>query len=279
MATRAAVSSSTDDALVVPQRLRRRQQLGRVGGSGLGLGERADGRAAQVAQVGPAAEQVPEVGGERADVRPRGALDLDAVDERVRPSVRPRSGATVTGRASRSTSMPSRASSCRRRPPTCRAETIGGTWTIVPVRWSATAARTASSVTSPMSWRAVTSPDGVEGRRLDAEHDLAGVGLGQVGQEAQQPGHASRRRRAARPVASGSSVPECPMRRSPRRRRSWADDVVARHSGRLVDDEQPVDGQGPTPGQGRPPPTPPASAVAVAWRRPAGSARCARRGG
>ena len=40
---------------------------------------------------------------------------------------------TVTGRAARSTSMPSRASACRRRPPTLTAETIGGTCSMAPV--------------------------------------------------------------------------------------------------------------------------------------------------
>ena len=54
---------------------------------------------------------------------------------------------TVTRRGSRSTSMPSRASWCSRLPPTFSAETMGGTWSMVPVRLAA-ARRAASSVTS-----------------------------------------------------------------------------------------------------------------------------------
>ena len=57
----------------------------------------------------------------------------------------------MTGRASRSTTIPSLASSWRRRPPTLSAETIGGTWAISPVRWAAATRRASATDTAPMS--------------------------------------------------------------------------------------------------------------------------------
>ena len=75
----------------------------------------------------PTAEQPAEVGGERADVGARRAVDLDPQHERIIGRSTSSNRRTVTGRAARSTSMPSRASSWRRRPPTFTADTIGGT--------------------------------------------------------------------------------------------------------------------------------------------------------
>jgi hypothetical protein len=77
------------------------------GGAGLGDRELADRGATQVAQVGATTEQPPEIGGERADVRAGGALDVDRQDTRA-PARRSMSNAwIVTGRGGRSTSMPS----------------------------------------------------------------------------------------------------------------------------------------------------------------------------
>ena len=93
---------------------------------------------------------------------------------------------TSTVRAGRSTSIPSRASSCRRRPPTFTAETIGGTCAIRPVSVEA-AARTSSSVDAGHVEGRRHLARGVERRRRRAEHDLADVGLRERGGEAQQP--------------------------------------------------------------------------------------------
>ena len=71
------------DARVVAQRIDRRDQLALAGRSGLALAEAADGRAAQVAQVGAAAQQAPEVVGQRADVGARRAPHLDPQHRRI----------------------------------------------------------------------------------------------------------------------------------------------------------------------------------------------------
>ena len=92
---------------------------------------------------------------------------------------------TVTGRGSRSTSIPSRANSCNRLPSTCNAETIGGICMIAPVRCWAAAARAMSTVTDDMSNVPVTCATGVEGRRRRTQHDVGGVCLSERCQEPQ----------------------------------------------------------------------------------------------
>ena len=141
--------------------------------------ERADAGPAQVAQVGAAAE------GSRRGRRPARA-------RRCPSSSRPRSRNTpgspsgrrrhveavdtVTGRGRRSTSIPARASSCSRRPPTFAAETMGGTCSMTPVSVAA-AARTSSRVTAGHVPGPGDLARGVEGGRGRAEDDLALVGL------------------------------------------------------------------------------------------------------
>ena len=103
-------------------------------------------------QVGAAAERRAQVGGERAHVGARRARRRRSAARPARPRPRrPRTPSTVTGRASRSTSMPSRASSCSRRPPTFTAETIGGTCRIAGQPLGRDR-RTSASVTPAMSW-------------------------------------------------------------------------------------------------------------------------------
>ena len=96
----------------------------------------------------------------------------------------------MTARGGRSTSMPARASSCRRFPSILTAETIGGICSMAPTKPAAAALdigeRDAGHVPLPHH---VTR--GVECRRRRAEHHLARIGLGQVGEEAQQSGHAA----------------------------------------------------------------------------------------
>ena len=99
--------------------------------------------------------------------------------------------------------MPSRASSCSRRPSTLSADTIGGTCSMSPVRWAAT---TAPGVVEGHRCHVVRRRDravGVERVGLHAEHDLAGVLLAAVADEAHQAGRPSRPRRRARRSRSG----------------------------------------------------------------------------
>ena len=170
------------------------------GGAASVDGERLDGRAAQVAQVG-ARIRAGDRGRRRACGRTcrRRAVDLDraAPGTRRRPTRRRRrSDRRVTGRGARSISMPSGPASCRRRPSTWSADTIGGTCSMSPSRCAATTARARR--------RAIDAAHvvdrghdavGVERVGLDAEHDLAGVALATLGDEAQQAGHHARRRR------------------------------------------------------------------------------------
>ena len=102
-----------------------------------------------------------------------------------------------------------------------------------------------------MSWRAVTSPAASRVRGLDAEHDLAGVGLRELGEEAQRPGQRTDARPAARPWRRGRA---CPSGRCAARPACGGagHHVVAGDAGRLVDDHQAVDDGRPTPGQRRP---------------------------
>ena len=131
----------------------------------------------------------PEVGGQRAHVGARRAVDLGPVAPPARPSSSTsRSGGPSPVAGSRSTSMPSRASSCRRRPSTLTADTIGGTCRMSPVRAAAAARHLVER--RPRSCRGWRSPRRSASRVVVSvpEHDLADVGLGQHGQEAQQPG-------------------------------------------------------------------------------------------
>ena len=169
-------------------RVERRQQLDDVGRRGLVDRERADGGAAQVAQVGAAAEQVPEVGGQRADVRAARARRRRS-PARVGSAVAATSKlSTVTGRGARSTSMPSRASSCRRRPSTWmrrhhRRHLLDVADEVVGDDPAGVVDGDAGHVVGGDD-RAV----GVERVGLDAEHDLADVALVAVADEAHQPG-------------------------------------------------------------------------------------------
>ncbi len=102
-------------------------------GRASGLVEGADAGAPQAAHVSAAAERPAEVLGQHPDVGARGALDLGAVDAGPTPArARRRSARPSRFGPGRSTSTPWRASSCRRRPPTLTAETIGGICSMVP---------------------------------------------------------------------------------------------------------------------------------------------------
>ena len=146
--------------------------------------------------------------------------------------------------AARSTSSPAgrgRAAGARR---PFTAETIGGTCSISPV--SAGASRTCSSVTPTCPSVPVTSPEASRVSVAVPEHDLAGVGLLQAGEEAQQAGDAAEpdqqdpggvgveragvahpalaedRAGTGPPRRGRSTPPPCPPPRGPRWRRCGA---------------------------------------------------------
>ena len=220
LATSAAVASSTSRTARPRTAASGIEQRALVGWRRLVDRVGADGRAAQVAQVRSASEQVAEVGGQRADVGAAGARHLDGEDRRHRPWRGRRSASTVTGRAARSTSMPSRASSCSRRPSTSdrrdhrrhlldvtgevRRRRPGGRRRASPRAMSCVATTAPSASSESVSTPSTTSPV----YRF-------------------QPSPTKRIRRVtsptpttSTPVALGSSVPAWPIRRSPRRRRS-----------------------------------------------------------
>ena len=95
-----------------------RQQHAVVGPGRLGERERTDRRPTQAAQVRAPAEQRAEVGGQRADVRARGALDLDRAARADRRSATRRTGRrrpVEAGARSRCPPGPARAVASRRR--------------------------------------------------------------------------------------------------------------------------------------------------------------------
>src|SRR4051794_36158393 len=126
---------------------------------------------------------------------------------------------TVTGRGCRSTSMPSRASSCSRFPSTCTALTIGGICMIAPVSCSAAIIRAWSTVAVDMSKVPVTTPlaSSVD---VDVPKTISAVYV--------LPSAVRKRSRrvalptptSSTPVASGSSVPAWPTWRSSKRLRN-----------------------------------------------------------
>ena len=124
---------------------------------------------------------------------------------------RHRTRTTVTGRGARSTSMPSRASSCRRLPSTLTADTIGGTCRMSPSEMLGDDARgrrrrhAATCRTSPSPRPTASSVDVV-----GAEHDLADVALARVPRGSAAGGSPLPTATTSTPVASGSSVPAWP---------------------------------------------------------------------
>jgi hypothetical protein len=227
-------------------RLDWRKQLDDVGGGGLLDRERPDGSAPQVAQVGTAAEEVPEVGGEGADVRATGARDVDRQHARVG------CGSDVEAldrdRAGRPLDLDARTGELvepapvnvdrrdHRRHLFDVAEEVGGD--------------DPPGLLDGHAGHVVRGDDGaigVEGVGLDAEHDLARVALVTVADEAHQPGHRADAddehtggARVERPGVADAALAEAPAQH--------ADDVVAGDAGRFVDDGQPVDGRRAAPG-------------------------------
>ena len=167
-----------------------------------------------------AAERVTEVGGQRAHVGARRALDVELDRRPARSSTGSTSKRwTVTGRGSRSTSMPSRASSWSRLPPTWTADTIGGTCRMSPVSGTRRRAARASAVTRRhvvgrgrprRARRASSSRRRARSRRCRS----CGSTVRKRSRRVTRPTPSS-----STPVASGSSVPEWPifrLRSSPR---------------------------------------------------------------
>src|SRR3954470_10352856 len=126
---------------------------------------------------------------------------------------------TVTGRGWRSTSMPSRASSCNRRPSTCTALTIGGICMITPVNRSAATARAISTVTVDMSNEPVTTPlaSSVD---VDVPSTTSAVYVLPSAVRNRSNRVALPTPTSSTPVASGSKVPAWPTWRSSNRLRN-----------------------------------------------------------
>ena len=169
-----------------PERLDRRQQA-------LGRQRLQRTRLVDPERRRPPAGAAP-AGGRRRRGRCRGRRP--ACGRRCPTSTRPRSGTrpgpparrpskawTVTGPAPRSTSIPSRASSCSRRPSTFMADTIGGTCSMSPVERRPRPHRTSARSTPPCRRcrsprprrRASTSPRRAPPRRRSASAARSGT--------------------------------------------------------------------------------------------------------
>jgi hypothetical protein len=173
---------------IVAQRVRRRPHDDAFDRGGLVEGERADGRASQRPQVSAAAERGADVGRQRADERPRRAVDVELVDARIgvdRADVETVHGHRArlalddlagAGQLVQPTSVDAHGRHHRRDLEDLADERPGRGFDL-----------------GGRHGRHVVVGDdltgGVEGRRLDAQHHLADVGLRQRGEEAQQPGH------------------------------------------------------------------------------------------
>ena len=180
-----------------------------------------------------------EVGGQRADVGARRALDLDRV-ARPGSSASPTSKRwTVTG-PGLALDLDALAGQLVQPPPsTFTADTIGGTCRMSPVS-AAAAARTSSSVT----------PRHVPGAGRPRRTRRASRWPCRARSRPCRSWPARPRKRSSRvtlptpssstPVASGSSVPEWPTLRVPSSAAGLGHHVVAGPAGRLVDDGQPV---------------------------------------
>ena len=240
--TSAATSSSTVTAGEVAQGLGRGEQRARVSRASTGSAWSTVNEPMAVRRRSrrwaPPPSAVPRSAARRADVGARGALDLDREAARLAAGSPTSKRWTVTGRASRSTSMPSRASSWRRLPSTWIADTIGGTWRMSPVS-AAAAARTSASVDAGHVPRAGDLAGRVERGGGGAEHDHARVGLGGQAEVAQQPGDLAD---AEQQHAGGVGVERAGVAdlAGAEHAAGLGDDVVARPAGLLVDDRQPV---------------------------------------
>ena len=118
-----------------------------------------------------------------------------------------------TGRALRSISTPSRAYSCNRFPSTLSADTMGGTCKMSPVRFSRTTRCTSAGVTALMLNVSNTSPESSsvlvrEPSTTSATYSLSAPDTNCMSRVARPTATTNT------PVASGSRVPACPMRRS-----------------------------------------------------------------
>ena len=135
--------------------------------------------------------------------------------------------------------MPSRASSCRRRPSTLSADTIGGICWMTPVRLAATTVTDDREVDRCHVEGGGDDAVGVQRVGLDAEHDLTGVALGALGDEPEQTGDVADPddQHAGGAGVEGAGVADAALAQTTAQH---ADDVVAGDAGRLVDDRDPV---------------------------------------
>ena len=235
-----------------PDGLDRAEQHALVGRRGLLDRERPDCGPAQVAQVGATAEEVAEVGGERAHVGPARADDLDRQNGRIggRRHVeaidrhgprRPFDLDALAGQLVQAAPLDPDGRDHRRDLIDVTGEVLGhDTPGVVDAHPGHVVGRHDGTV-------------GIERVGLDTEHDLAGVPLATVADVAHQPGHGAdaddedtRRARVERAGVADAPLAEA----SP----EHADDVVAGDTGRLVDDGQAVHGRRPTTGHAAPRP-------------------------
>ena len=203
-----------------------------VGRRRLGDRERPDGRAAQVAQVGAAPEQRGRGRRPACGCRCRPSTSTSIVQHRsavrsrssgdVEPSTRHRAGCALhldalAGQLVQAPAVDLQRRHHRRHLLDVAGELLGhdAPATVVERRRSA------------MSWRGDHGTVGVERVGLDAEHDLAGVALASVGDEAQQAGHVADADHehaggagVERAGVTDAALAEAPAQHA-RRRRGW----------------------------------------------------------
>ena len=242
-ATSAATRLVDRDGGEVAQRLGRATAASRASSASSGTrlvdGEGADGGAAQVAQVGAAAERGADVGGQRADVGARRARRPRSGSSPARPASPhleavdgDRAGLALDLDALAGQLVQALAVDLDRRHHRRHLQDVAGE-----------ARRPRPAPSSSVDAAHVPGAGDLAGRvergGLGAEHDHAGVGLGREAEVAQQPGDLAD---AEEQHAGGVGVERAGVAdlAGAEHAAGLGHHVVARPAGRLVDDRQPV---------------------------------------